>query len=284
MKRTSSQRKGAEVRSRKGYLGEIENALKKEYRVKDPGTKAHLPPIIEHVQTGIEFALLPGGVFTMGFTDAEEKAARAITNPPPIDVAEMRPAHARTVRPFLISTTPMLLEPARRVFGDAQLSPLLNMVEYNPHAPVYVTREAASAMVASLGCRLPFEAEWEYACRGNTSSLFVWGDRLPPERTLAQWLDFGLPPRSWKSNAFGLALLFAGEWCLDEWTASHQEGAQVKQGVFVIKGGGSIFWPWQDEEWIWCMPARRMPSTGLTSDRSAAFRLVRELPDFDPQH
>jgi formylglycine-generating enzyme required for sulfatase activity len=130
-------------------------------------------------------------------------------------------------------------------------------------------------MTQSLRCRLPYEMEWEYACRANTKTLFVWGNVLPMEEELAGWLNLRRPDK-WKSNAFGLYALFSGDWCNDEYRPSHEERAEVIPGVFVIKGGGSIFWPWQDEEWIWCMPANRMPSTGLI-ERKCAFRLVREL-------
>ncbi len=265
---------------RKKYLQDIEKALGGQYRLTNPGTKAGKLPSFEHAQTHIEFILVPGGRFTMGFTNDEERAARAILDPPPLTISELRPAKRSAVGSFLVSTTPMLVGPASKLFGESRLSPYLRKLEPNPNAPVYVQRETALFMAKSMGCRLPFEIEWEYACRANTQTLFVWGNELPDEKELEAWLDFGLPPEAWRANRFGLYQMFSGDWCMDEWTASHEDGAPTTPGVFVIKGGGSIFWPWQDQEWIWCMPSMRMPSSDLTGD-GCAFRMVRELPKSD---
>jgi len=264
--------------SRQKYLQGVEEVFGGEYRLRSSGTKSGKLPSLEHAQSKIEFNLIPGGEFTMGLTNKEEGAARAILDEPPLNLSEMRPAKKRVVGSFLISTTPLLVGTARKLFGDSQLSPHLAMVEPNPHAPVYVQREAALFMAESLHCRLPYEAEWEYACRANTKTLFVWGNDVPSEEELEKWLDFGLRPDKWEANRFGLSLLFSGDWCMDNWTTSHEEGAEVTKGAFVIKGGGSIFWPWQDQEWVWCMPSMRMPSTDLSAD-GCAFRLVRELPE-----
>ncbi len=255
----------------------VQEMLGTEYRLKAPRAIKGNLPTFEHARTQIEFKLVFGGEFIMGLADLEERAARAILDPPPLNISELRPARKLTVRSFLVSTTPMLVDPVRKLFGDSYLSPYLQMAESNPNAPLYVQRETALRIAESLGCRLPYEREWEYACRAHTQTLFVWGNKLPKDSELEKWLDFGVPRSKWRANSFGLFLLFAGDWCMDEWADSHEEGAQVTHGASVIKGGGSMFWPWQDQEWIWCMPANRMPSTGLTED-GCAFRLVKELP------
>jgi hypothetical protein len=167
-----------------------------------------------------------------------------------------------------------------RLFGGSYLSDYdLGWPDASAQVPIYVRRETALLIARSFGCRLPYEVEWEYGCRAKAQTLFVWGNELPADEELEGWLDFGLPREQWKSNGFGLSLLFCGEWCMDEWTGSHAGGESPTAGVYVIKGGGSVFWPWQDaEEWIWCVPANRMPSTNLFEDGMSAFRLVRELP------
>lgn len=261
---------------RESYLRRIEDSFAEEYKVIDIGEAGLRLPAFQHVQTRIHFSLIPGAEFTMGLSEKEEEAARRIADPPPFDPAELRQGKPRSVSSFLLSSTPMLVGAARKLFGDDRLSPYLKVIPENPYAPVYVARESALAMTSHIGCRLPYEIEWEYACRGNTQTLFIWGDRVPDEEELTHWLDFGLPTGQWRSNAFGLYQLFAGEWCMDKWTPSHSAAAPPLPAVYVIKGGASIFWPWQDQEWIWCMPAMRMPSTDITRE-GCSFRFLKEL-------
>ena len=149
---------------------------------------------------------------------------------------------------------------------------------YNDFALAYVERSEALSFAESHGWRLPLEVEWEYAARAGTNSLFVWGDKILRDEELDKWLRFDISEGRRRRNRFGLSGLFSGDWCMDQWTSSHSPKANTKPGVFVIKGGGSIFWPWQGTgEWVWCMPANRMPSTGL-SEKRCAFRVVQELP------
>ena len=61
----------------------------------------------------------------------------------------------------------------------------------------------------------------------------------------------------------GVKGIFFGEWCSDVFKLSHAENASAISGSNVIKGGAAYFWPWQDQEWVWCMCAMRMPSTDL---------------------
>ncbi len=233
-------------------------------------------PALEHVATGIQFRLILGAAFTFGLSENEERAARKIQDPPPLNVDELRPSASTSVRTFLISASPIRVATLKRL--ERERFAYMESDSYADFAPAFVERGEALSFAQSHGWRLPFELEWEYAVRGGSSSLFVWGDELPDDEELSRWLRFDIPEDRGRRNSFGLSGLFSGDWCLDEWTESHSPTAAAKAGVFVIKGGGSIFWPWQGAgEWVWCMPANRMPSTGLLQNR-CAFRVVRELP------
>jgi formylglycine-generating enzyme len=269
-----------DANSRDGYVHRISELLGRDYQPKRQEKQLTRLPLFQHKNAEVEFTLIPQGEFAMGLSEREESAARKILDPPPFDSSEMRPTIMKTVRSFLLATAPMMVDQVQIFSGNSMPTPShFAKQEPNPYAPAYVKRETAISLAESLGCRLPYEAEWEYACRANTTTLFPWGDVLPPHRDLDKWLDFGLPPERWHCNRFGLCQLFSGDWCMDEWTDSHEEGAAAHKGIFVIKGGGAIFWPWQNSgEWIWCMPARRMPSSGLTAEGTCAFRLVKELP------
>jgi formylglycine-generating enzyme required for sulfatase activity len=127
---------------------------------------------------------------------------------------------------------------------------------------------------------LPKEAQWEYACRAGTQTLFVWGNDLVPKEELTKWLclDFkeGYEARC-RCNGYGLYGLFTGEWCQEEYRGNYSPSAPIRHGERVVRGGAAMFWPWQDDEWVWCMPAMRMPESGLFAGRQAGFRLIYDL-------
>jgi formylglycine-generating enzyme required for sulfatase activity len=144
--------------------------------------------------------------------------------------------------------------------------------------PAWLTKEDADRAAESLGCRIPTECQWEAGCRAGTATLFPFGDALPPEGELERWMRWDLSnPMELPANPLGLVGLFFGEWCSDLFRPDYSPGSQVERGSHVIRGGGAFFWPWQDDEWVWCMSAVRMPSSALPADGRCAARLVFEL-------
>ncbi|ABW27821.1 bifunctional serine/threonine-protein kinase/formylglycine-generating enzyme family protein [Acaryochloris marina] len=85
--------------------------------------------------------------------------------------------------------------------------------------------------------RLPSEAEWEYACRANTTAPFHCGENLTSDHAnlhgmktyrsapRGQYRNQTTPVGSFRPNAFGLYDMHGNvwEWCADHWHPSYQD-------------------------------------------------------------
>jgi formylglycine-generating enzyme required for sulfatase activity len=223
--------------------------------------------------TELSFVYVEGGRYQMGLSEDEELAASEIADPFPATVEEMRPTQVVAVPPMLMAVTPVLNVNFRKLLPGHTFQ--RDQASY----PAYVRREQAEEFTRQAGCALPSEAQWEYACRAGTTTLFCFGDSLPDEAELARWLEWDLSePENVPANKFGLRGLFFGEWCRDQYRPDYEPGTRGTPGVYAVRGGGAYFWPWQDEEWVWCMSAMRMPSSDLP-DSACALRLVFELAE-----
>lgn len=244
----------------------IQESFGGEYKLRafEPTGEGRVP-VLEDSKHGLAWVFVPPGIFSMGLSDSEREAALRLSPSPFLTFAEMGPVHREQVRAFLI------LQEAVTV---AQLPPGIAPVDsIGSNHVALIGRDAAIAVSKHYEGSLPYEREWEYACRGGTKTLFWFGDTVPRAPALERILGLVSPAAA---NGFGLKSLFHGEWCEDPWRPTYQAEPALDRG-HCVRGGASRFWPWQDpREWAGCVSSFRIPSADV-GDAGLAARLVRRL-------
>ena len=152
---------------------------------------------------------------------------------------------------------------------------------------INVSWEDATAFANWMGCSLPTEAEWEYACRADSKTLFNTGENLTTNQAnydgnypynnnpKGNNLQKTMPVGSYHSNPWGLNDMHGNvcEWCSD-WFGDYSSSSQTNptgasSGSYRVFRGGS----WLDyaEE---CRSENR--STAIPSVQSTflGFRIV----------
>jgi formylglycine-generating enzyme required for sulfatase activity len=142
-----------------------------------------------------------------------------------------------------------------------------------------ITWYDANAFAKWMGCRLPTEAEWEYAARANTTSPFYTGENLTPDQAYFNHKSGmkAMPVGSFLPNAFGLYDMHGnmGELC-DDWYGEYdlKETLNPKGpksgGQKVLRGGG--FWVSAQE----CRSASRVGVPPGNRGAGIGFRIVKD--------
>ncbi len=136
------------------------------------------------------------------------------------------------------------------------------------------------------GFRLPSEAEWEYACRAGTSTLYYTGDQLSQEQAnFNNHLGRTQPVGAYAPNPWGLYDMLGNvwEWCQDVFDEAFYEKCKkqgqvsnplnVQNGAYrVLRGGG-----WDDYPQFW-RPSARNDSLPALRYCNVGFRVVLGSP------
>lgn len=213
--------------------------------------------------------LLEQGEFTLGDASLSDAPPRQVSIPA-----------------FYISTTPITNVQFEAFQPEFVRSPL-SRGDDDPAAGVSF-REAAGycewyARIARKPIRLPTEAEWEYACRGKTTTRYFFGDDADDVAIYACTAESGAtvcePAQSRKANPLGLYGMLGNVW---EWTSSRYLPYDAQDDTTRddltteddrVLRGGSFRTPIAD---AWCATRRAVRES--VDDPDVGFRIVREFP------
>ncbi len=145
---------------------------------------------------GMTMLFVPAGAFDMGSTDAEIKDAIALCREHYSPCNQWyydreAPLHTVTLDAYWIDQTEITNAQFRRCVQDGACTkpvdckkgePTYPILEFSDHPVVCADWSQAQAYCEWAGARMPTEAEWEYASRGSTRSIFPWGDSFQGNR------------------------------------------------------------------------------------------------------
>jgi formylglycine-generating enzyme required for sulfatase activity len=216
------------------------------------------------------------------------------------DQANEKPVHTVTIiKPFWISDTEITFA-QYTVYAQAQGLEIPSDEGWGggQHPVINVSWHEAKAYAAwlsetngkGLQCRLPSEAEWEYAARGGSRMAYSWGEKVGKNNAHCQGCGSrwegkpqSIPVAAFKANDFGLYDMHGNvaEWVEDIWHSDYQgaptDGSAWQSGDKVarrvIRGGS-----WADEP-ANIRSAHRASTPPAEQHNSVGFRMVCRLAD-----
>ncbi len=207
-------------------------------KVKEPSTSR---PVIE-------FADIPAGTFTMG-SPATEQGRK-----------DDEVQHKVTLSAFKMSKYTVTFEQYDQ-FCEATGRAKPRGFERGKLPVSQVTWHDANAFAEWMGCRLPTEAQYEYAARANTTTPFYTGDCLTTDQAnfngeepygngeKGQKRGKALPVGSFPPNAFGLYDMHGNTWeWTNDWYGEYDIGEKLNpqgpdRGTKKVDRGGGFYDP-----------------------------------------
>jgi len=193
----------------------------------------------------VDWVPVPGGSFTMG-SPSKETARRNDESQHEVKLSDFKMSkYAVTFKQYdAFCQATGRRKPADEGWGRGK-RPVIN-----------VSWADATAFAEWMGCRLPTEAEWEYACRAGTTTPFNTGNNLTTkqanyngnfpykEHVKGEYREQTLPVGSFPPNDWGLYDMHGNvwEWCSDWYGVYSKEPQTDPPGsssgeIFVFRGG-----------------------------------------------
>lgn len=234
------------------------------------------PPRITSVvnpKDGTRLLLIPAGAFTMGGYEYADQKPAAYLKLPAYYIAQNDVTNAQ-FQAFVKATG----YPASEQWRTAAS-------RYGPEAPaVFISWKDAQAYCAWAGVRLPTEAEWERAARGDDGNPYPWGDRWNADNADNSVSSPAAGPVAVGSikqdvSPFGCADMAGNvwQWCsskYDDYPYDATDGREDATGSEprVIRGGS-----WKETEPTYFSGAYRGTLDPGTRREDVGFRVARSV-------
>ena len=210
--------------------------------------KTGMPKEIRHKTTGIHLVLIAPDSFRMGSKNEDnEKPAHKVTITKPFYLGKYEVNQAEWFEA-------MNSKPWRNEKNAGRVTTAsVNHVTWNKCQEFLVKLNQSSGLKSGMRFALPTEAQWEYACRAETTTKYYFGDDASKLGDYAWWTEntrrvnkeYAHPVGKKKPNAFGLYDMHGNvwEWCQD-WYGDYQSTSAIDPsgptgGKYrVMRGGG----------------------------------------------